>query len=269
MTELADHLRRAAVLRAIKDQAAAEEKTTTTALRDQLHGGDRLSARGLNGERIGIVWITEDGHEAQVTNLTLLLAWVREHAPHNIVEAIAPAYLDGLLSYAKRKGEAVTEDGEVLPGVTVSPKPGNLAMKVTEDERSLIFNTTLRTILEGGGDSAFGSLLPELETGDASAARARLVEAVHRLYLEAGAPATRSVNADGTSHTTIADAISGRKIPSWTVLHRIVVGLGGDPGEIQPLWVAYRAAMHTVDQLAGRAPESNEGSTAAPDPAGE
>jgi len=57
------------------------------------------------------------------------------------------------------------------------------------------------------------------------------------LHLDAGSPATREIaRATGVSHTAIADALSGRFIPTVKTMTMIVDALGGDMEDFLPLY---------------------------------
>jgi transcriptional regulator with XRE-family HTH domain len=60
------------------------------------------------------------------------------------------------------------------------------------------------------------------------------------LWQRAGSPSSRflGATAGGISHTTVAQALSGKRVPSWAVLRSIVHALGGSEDHFRPLWVA-------------------------------
>ena len=63
--------------------------------------------------------------------------------------------------------------------------------------------------------------------------------ALHALYLAAGRPSARSISREldhAASHTTIADLLTGRRIPSWAITQRVVAHLGGDEAKFRHLW---------------------------------
>jgi 1-deoxy-D-xylulose-5-phosphate synthase len=68
----------------------------------------------------------------------------------------------------------------------------------------------------------------------------RLVLALQDLHRRAGKPSSRRIAAGiGTvSHTTVAEALSGRRIPTWPVVSSIVKQLGGSETEFRSLWAA-------------------------------
>lgn len=79
--------------------------------------------------------------------------------------------------------------------------------------------------------------------------------ALSGLHKDAGSPSSREIasGAGGAaSHTTVAQVLSGRRIPSWPVLQAIVERLGGDPERFRDLW-AVAAAAETPAARLGRA----------------
>lgn len=77
-----------------------------------------------------------------------------------------------------------------------------------------------------------------------------LAAALERLHLAAGKPPTRKIAAavGSLSHTTVADALAGRRVPSWPVLEKIVTSLGGDPAMFRALWVDAAAPSGLASQ---------------------
>jgi predicted NACHT family NTPase len=75
---------------------------------------------------------------------------------------------------------------------------------------------------------------------EASSEAEVFVSALRDLHLRAGKPSTRSMSkATGTvSHTTVAELLGGRRIPSWPVVASIVRHLGGNEMEFHQLWLA-------------------------------
>lgn len=73
--------------------------------------------------------------------------------------------------------------------------------------------------------------------------RAVLVDRLRRLRQDAGDPSARHVAQllRDVSHTTVAEAFNGKRVPSWSILKRIVRTLGGNPEEFQELWTASQA----------------------------
>ncbi|MDB5060005.1 MAG: hypothetical protein JWO59_3477, partial [Chloroflexi bacterium] len=75
---------------------------------------------------------------------------------------------------------------------------------------------------------------------------ATLAVELNRLRTEAGVPSLRKL-ADMTghvaSHTTISSAFSGRAVPRWEVVQRLVAALNGDAARFQQLWTEAAAGM--------------------------
>ena len=66
-----------------------------------------------------------------------------------------------------------------------------------------------------------------------------LRSALRALHLAAGRPSARSISRaldQAVSHTTIADLLNGRRIPSWAITQRVVAHLNGDEGKFRYLW---------------------------------
>lgn len=89
------------------------------------------------GQRlIGSVTLASGSTYAAVSNEAALLEWVRANHPDAIrtviTETIAPWLRDEILSLAKKRGVAVDERGEVIPGVTV--REGDPTVKVVRDK---------------------------------------------------------------------------------------------------------------------------------------
>lgn len=82
----------------------------------------------------------------------------------------------------------------------------------------------------------------------------RLRSALANLHREAGSPSSREMASgiEKASHTTIAQALSGRRVPSWPVLQAVVEYLGGDQELFRGLWGA-ATAKGTPSARLGRA----------------
>jgi hypothetical protein len=89
------------------------------------------------------------------------------------------------------------------------------------------------------------------EGAKASSGAGVLVSALRGLHLRAGKPSTRSISkaAGNVSHTTVAELLGGKRIPSWPVVASVVRHLGGDEKEFRQLWMA--AIEETSDSVAG------------------
>jgi CheY-like chemotaxis protein len=73
---------------------------------------------------------------------------------------------------------------------------------------------------------------------------AQLAGALQSLHVANGAPSVRALarKIGEVSHTTVADALAGRRVPSWEALQGIVHALDGDEAEFRRLWQAAKAA---------------------------
>jgi hypothetical protein len=83
----------------------------------------------------------------------------------------------------------------------------------------------------------------------AASSETDLASALGDLHRAAGKPTSRKIAAaiGPISHTTVAVALAGRRTPSWPILEKIVVHLGGDVEAFRALW----AAAVTPDEDAG------------------
>lgn len=72
---------------------------------------------------------------------------------------------------------------------------------------------------------------------------ALLAEALQSLHARSGAPSVRALaqQIGSVSHTTVADALAGRRVPSWQTLAGIVRALGGEQERFRQLWLDARA----------------------------
>lgn len=73
---------------------------------------------------------------------------------------------------------------------------------------------------------------------ESSRRRRDLASALADLHRRAGKPTSRAIASAvaSVSHTTVADTIGGRRVPSWPILEKIVVYLGGDTLQFRMLW---------------------------------
>ena len=79
---------------------------------------------------------------------------------------------------------------------------------------------------------------PELEPGP----HRDLIEALHRLHHQAGAPSLRAIAGKaGCSHTTVFHVLSHPRLPAWGLLEVIVTALSGETSEFRELWLAATA----------------------------
>lgn len=84
--------------------------------------------------------------------------------------------------------------------------------------------------------------MPENEQALSSRAARELFSELRNLHVLAGEPSGRAVAEaiGGMSHTTVNQALSYRKIPSWPVLSKIVNQLDGDQEKFRVLWNSTR-----------------------------
>ncbi|MGF9754397.1 AAA family ATPase [Microvirga sp. 0TCS3.31] len=76
---------------------------------------------------------------------------------------------------------------------------------------------------------------PELEPGP----HRDLVDALHRLHVEAGRPSLRAIaRRAGCSHTTVFHLFTDPRVPAWSLLEVVVTATGGDPADYRDLWLA-------------------------------
>lgn len=74
-----------------------------------------------------------------------------------------------------------------------------------------------------------------------------LTSALRELWSSAGCPASRTIAGElKVSHSTVHDALMGRRFVSWQRLEVIVQFLGGDAGQFRALWA--NAATGAADQ---------------------
>lgn len=81
-------------------------------------------------------------------------------------------------------------------------------------------------------------LVSESAELESSRRRRDLASALADLHRRAGKPTSRAIaSAVGSvSHTTVADTIGGRRVPSWPILEKIVIYLEGDTPQFRMLW---------------------------------
>ncbi|MDX3782501.1 toll/interleukin-1 receptor domain-containing protein [Streptomyces europaeiscabiei] len=66
-----------------------------------------------------------------------------------------------------------------------------------------------------------------------------LAAALRALHVGAGKPSMRALAHDvSLSHTTVADALNGKRVPSWGTIETLVRRLGGNEKEFRRLWLA-------------------------------
>src|SRR5262249_28427396 len=87
-----------------------------------------------------------------------------------------------------------------------------------------------------------GTMSTKMGEVDAISPSQAFAHALQNLHANAGRPSARRLAAQiGTvSHTTVAEALSGRRVPTWPVVASIVRQLGGTEAEptFRRLWAA-------------------------------
>ena len=96
---------------------------------------------------------------------------------------------------------------------------------------------------------------PSQDGAPASAAevRARFADELRRLRLNAGNPSFRAMasHAHSVSHTTLHEAVTGRRLPTWPTTCAFVEACGGDAAEWRARWQAAATASEP-----GKGPET-------------
>lgn len=102
----------------ILDDVQAAFAGTRERLEPLLDADEGVAAELPDGTRIGTVKRSKARTVAAVTDERALLAWVKAHAPTELVESVNPAYLAALKAQAKRHGHAFhPATMEVIPGI--------------------------------------------------------------------------------------------------------------------------------------------------------
>ncbi|GAA3564510.1 NACHT domain-containing protein [Kribbella ginsengisoli] len=70
--------------------------------------------------------------------------------------------------------------------------------------------------------------------------KVKFAAALRSLHLEAGKPSARAIalRAGDISHTSVNDTLTGKRIPSWAVVEKVIRGLDGDVSQFRELWKA-------------------------------
>lgn len=147
---LTGHLREHAAK--LKDELAAE-----------LPVGVRWPAVLGSGVHVGTVTFKQGNTTAGVVDERALLAWVRENRPDEIIEQVRPSYLAAVLDQAKRRGAAVTGDGEVIPGIAVRQGDPYLSVLPTKEPAAL---AELVDVMRAGQLLALDAVPPTDDEGE-------------------------------------------------------------------------------------------------------
>lgn len=128
-------LARAVALRVIADRVKELQDETKASL--HLETGDRLTAT-LNGVPIGSVSQTKGRVTASVTDERAFAEWVEERNPDEIRKVVSDFYRKAILDVVKKNGAPVTEDGEVIPGVSVNESDGYVSVRPNESAADVV-----------------------------------------------------------------------------------------------------------------------------------
>jgi hypothetical protein len=80
---------------------------------------------------------------------------------------------------------------------------------------------------------------PSERSGGSAEQAAAFASALRDLHAQAGRPSTRAMagRLENVSHTTVAEALSGKRVPSWAALRGLINLLGGDEDHFLNLWL--------------------------------
>lgn len=139
MDSLKTRLTRLAALKALLDVVKARydaerASVTVTMLKDGVQQQRAL----LDGEPIGSASVTAAKTEAVVVDHRAFLAYVKEAEPSAVVvtETVAEGYASALLSHmTEHGGQAVTQDGEVIPGVGLRTRDAYVSMRGVDSDK--------------------------------------------------------------------------------------------------------------------------------------
>jgi hypothetical protein len=121
---LRDDSKRAAILKALSDEIGAGVKSNKAALKDAMdeNGIDSLGCLLDDGTRVAKVTQAGGKTTPQVTDMRKFAAWVEATRPDEIVTEVIKTVRDGtqnaILADIAKRGAAVTEQGDLIPGVT-------------------------------------------------------------------------------------------------------------------------------------------------------
>lgn len=161
--EIAEHKRhlvRLAALSHVKGlvENDLKEAKAEAAKKGFVDPGDSVRAVLPGYGDLGTVYRTQDGSTAYVSNDRVLLEWVKENHPGEIVETIRPAYLAALLEQATAAGAALVIDpatkkptGETIPGIDIKPTSGFVAVKQTAEQKAALVNAWQAGVLSERG----------------------------------------------------------------------------------------------------------------------
>jgi hypothetical protein len=108
---------RAIFAKVIGDEVKKDITNTRGLLEPGIAPDEGVAAELPDGTRIGTVKKSKPAKTACVTDYEVLLAWVKQHRPEELVQSVNPAFVDALKDTARKYGQAVLTDGTVVPGI--------------------------------------------------------------------------------------------------------------------------------------------------------
>ncbi len=143
------HAGRAVTAKWLSDEIRALTAGAREILEPRLEPGERVRAQLPDGTTIGSVTIGKAAESATVTDARALLAWVKAHAPTEIVESVNPAYVDLLKRRCKTAGYAHDDQGEIVPGIELRVGTASYRPMVDPDAVPLL-RAKLADLISGG-----------------------------------------------------------------------------------------------------------------------
>lgn len=164
MTETLNPAARFMLLDRLAKRVKAAADAAKAELDQDMLPGDRTGVSLLlHGEPVVLGAVTRSKPTTKwvVTDEAALLAWVKEAHPERIemVPQIREWYVKSLLDNAAQNGAAITDEGEIVPGIEQKTGSSYVAPKPEKDVDSLIER------LAAGGAVSIPALLA-LEAGD-------------------------------------------------------------------------------------------------------
>ena len=160
---------RLAVHKALTDRLKAARGQLDEEARRELEPGDRVTVKLPSGERVGSVTLAQGRATARVVDERAFIAWVAEHYPHELVQAVRESFKRTVLDMVRHEGGWLdTTTGELVevPGVEVTVGDPYPTVRLTQDAPQLIAEAWQRGDL---AELVGGVLQPrELEAGEGS-----------------------------------------------------------------------------------------------------
>jgi hypothetical protein len=117
-----------AALKAVKDHLTSEDALAKGELMDDLDPGDRKTAALPDGTKVGTVTVSQRDAAFKVTDERAFVAWVKEHRPTAIVEAVRESDQKDIL-------ERIPDTGEIPDGVELGePGAPYVSVRQSKDE---------------------------------------------------------------------------------------------------------------------------------------